>query len=244
MEPDRTCDACGRTFTPARADARYCSGACRAKASRERKRDEASPPPLAAIKRPTASNTAPQAPLASPDPPPDGLRADLVERFFDMEDRVAELGDDLQVLKDVEQRIADLRGKVEQAINEARRRAGPDEATIRTLANEAAHAETRTLARRIHALENRPPEARSDGHVRGEIAALDQRLAAIEARPVGRVAAAGHDPGLQGKVHEIERACIRLGRRLTGLEADVNKLALAFAQHVYGEAGGEDDVEE
>lgn len=30
------CDGCGKEFTPARSDARYCSGACRTRAYRER----------------------------------------------------------------------------------------------------------------------------------------------------------------------------------------------------------------
>lgn len=31
-----TCDGCGKEFTPARSDARYCSGLCRTRAYRER----------------------------------------------------------------------------------------------------------------------------------------------------------------------------------------------------------------
>ena len=38
-----TCDRCGRTFTAARADARYCSGKCRTDAYRERKNPNAKP---------------------------------------------------------------------------------------------------------------------------------------------------------------------------------------------------------
>jgi hypothetical protein len=34
----RQCDRCGETFTPTRADARYCTGACRQAAYRERHR--------------------------------------------------------------------------------------------------------------------------------------------------------------------------------------------------------------
>ena len=34
---DKSCVACGKRFTPARADALYCSTACRVRASRKRK---------------------------------------------------------------------------------------------------------------------------------------------------------------------------------------------------------------
>ena len=34
---DRTCQTCGAVFTPARADGRFCSGACRQAAYRQRR---------------------------------------------------------------------------------------------------------------------------------------------------------------------------------------------------------------
>lgn len=39
-----TCAGCGSTFTPTRADARYCSGACRVAAHRARRDPRARPP--------------------------------------------------------------------------------------------------------------------------------------------------------------------------------------------------------
>jgi hypothetical protein len=38
---DRTCQGCGATFTPARADGRYCCGACRQAAYRARRKQPA-----------------------------------------------------------------------------------------------------------------------------------------------------------------------------------------------------------
>ena len=35
---DKTCPVCGKTFTASRADSRFCSGTCRQKAHRDRKR--------------------------------------------------------------------------------------------------------------------------------------------------------------------------------------------------------------
>ena len=39
-----TCDVCSREFTPARADARYCSGKCRTQAYRRRAEPDKKPP--------------------------------------------------------------------------------------------------------------------------------------------------------------------------------------------------------
>jgi BMFP domain-containing protein YqiC len=178
-----------------------------------------------------------------PEQTPEGIRVYLAERFFDVEDRVAELGDDIETLKGLEARIAELGSKVERAMAEARRRTGPDEVTVRTWGREAAHAEVATLTRRVQAMESRPV-ARGDGGFRADLADLEQRVSAVEARPTHRGGAPGQDPAMKAKLDEIERACIRLGRRLATVEADLNKFALSFAQHVYSEAGGEDEEEE
>ena len=37
--PDRSCEGCGRVFTPRRLGQRHCSGRCRATASRQREVD-------------------------------------------------------------------------------------------------------------------------------------------------------------------------------------------------------------
>jgi len=192
---------------------------------------------------PEASNRA--VPRADDDPraASRGSRVDLAERFFDVEDRVAEIGDDIEALKGLEARIAELGSKVERAMTEARRRAGPDEATVRTWGREEAHAEIVGLTRRVQAVESRPV-ARSDGGIRSDLADLEQRVAVVEARPASRGTTPAQDPTTKARMDEIERACIRLGRRLCAVEADLNKFALSFAQHVYTEAGGDDEDDE
>lgn len=40
---DKKCDTCGATFTPARSDARFCSGRCRTLAYRQRRGEIAAP---------------------------------------------------------------------------------------------------------------------------------------------------------------------------------------------------------
>lgn len=42
--PDRSCEQCERRFTPSRRQQRFCTGSCRAKAAKARRRGQARPP--------------------------------------------------------------------------------------------------------------------------------------------------------------------------------------------------------
>ena len=172
---------CGRSFEAERADARYCSPNCRAKASKERRRaegeaDAEAPEASAKPARPETSRPEPAKPppQASPDSgtpfKEGGGPLDTWERFLALEERV----DDLDFYgKQDQEKLAPL-FEFPDRVDEVARQI-PTEAKIKEWSKEAAAAEIKSLRRRIEELEH--VVGGPDGLVN-----LDPALAHLEGR--------------------------------------------------------------
>lgn len=138
---------CARTFEAERADARYCSPTCRSRASKERKRagggDEAK-----VVTGPAEVSTARPVMDGGTGPAAPGFRSSLVERFFDLEDRV----DDLEFHGEEEQKkFAGLLGL--PALIDAVERRVPSEARIKERARDEILEEIHALGGRVEEME-------------------------------------------------------------------------------------------
>jgi len=217
MTITQTCawPGCGRTFEAERTDARYCSPTCRARASKERKRAEGEEGGDEAA-RPTAERTNDRRAEPGPGPGPaseTGFRPDLVERFFDLEDRV----DDLEFHdKEDQEKLAGLL-TLPARIDAVDRRIAPV-AKIKEWSKEEALDVIHDLRERLEALEavvNGP-----DGLVN-----LDPSHTALERRVATLEDPDGGDASLRIQVQRLEQALadeIRHGKKL---HRDIEKLA-------------------
>jgi len=219
MTITQTCawPGCGRTFEAVRADARYCSPTCRARASKERKRaeseegGEAAVPPADGAVRPTAPDPGSG---STSDP---GLRRDLVERFFDLEDRV----DDLEYHGKEDQRKLAGIFALPARIAEVEHRI-PTEARVREWSGEEAQDANHNLRERLEKLEGVISGPDGLANLDPAHARLARRVAALEdPDDVG-------DKSVRIKVRHLERALAREIERGDDLQRSIDQLAEAL----------------
>ena len=183
---------CGRTFEAERADARYCSPTCRARASKERKRaegdDDTAAPDTA--KPPTPKAVPESGPGSAP-----GIQQDIIERFFNLEDRV----DDLEFFGKEDQRklagLLDLPERVEAIAHDV-----PTEAVVKGWVAKAAQAEIRALRERVHELERQMNGPEGVANASSWIERLENRVTTLEDP--------GGDKSVQLRVKQLEAALI------------------------------------
>ena len=183
---------CGRTFEAERADARYCSPTCRARASKERKRaegedDTAAPEPAA----PPTPKAVPESGTGSAH----GIHQDIIERFFNLEDRV----DDLEFFgKEDQKKLAGLLDLPERV--EAIAHGVPTEAAVKAWVTKAAQAEIRSLRERVHELERQMNGPEGVANASSWIERLENRVTTLEDP--------GGDKSVQLRVKQLEAALI------------------------------------
>lgn len=201
MTITQTCawPGCGRTFEAERVDARYCSPTCRARASKERKRAEGEEGGDEAATHAIDRNNDHRAePGLGPGPASEtGFRPDLVERFFDLEDRV----DDLEFHdKEDQQKLAGLLA-LPARIDAVDRRV-PPEAKIKEWSKEEALDVIHDLRERVEELETLVKGPDGLVNLDAAHAGLERRVAALEDPD-------GGDASLRIQVRRLERALAR-----------------------------------
>ena len=198
-------DPCGQTFEAKRADARFCSGSCRAAASRARR---------AVVGTRSVPTTAPD-PVGRPEHPDE---AATDERLRVMEERLMDLEGDVEVAEAERDGLRLLQARLEPAL--ARAMAVVEEAQRAAEATaEAAVAPVREELARVQSEAVRPSDL---AELRAAVARLERRLAAMESR----------DPAASAperRLAEVEDAVITLARRVGRLREEFDVLVHAIA---------------
>lgn len=219
MTITRTCawPVCGRTFEAERADARYCSPTCRARASKERKRAKGEEGGDATAHTDSRADCPTEAGPGEGSTVETGFRPDLVERIFDLEDRV----DDLEYNGKEDQKklagIFTLPARLAEMENHI-----PTEARVREWSGEEALEAVHGLSERLETLEGVVSGPDGLANLHPAHARLARRVAALEdPDDVG-------DKSVRIKVRHLERALAREILRGDELQRNIGEIAEAL----------------
>ncbi len=199
---------CGKPFEAKRSDARYCSAACRARASRARRRGDpidTAPEPASPTPTPPRPDTtpAPSATPAVPDPPAPDRLARIEERLLDLEADIDAAERERNVLLDLRHRLEGNLRRAEATVEEVEERVETATEPFKELLPELV---TKTDL----------------DSLRSEVYRLDSRLDHLE----------HHGPTPtppERRLAEVERAATTLARRYARLRREFDTLVQAIA---------------
>lgn len=198
-------ETCGTVFEAKRADARFCSGSCRAAASRARR--------------------AVVGPGSGPTPEPDQAREpDREEAAIDdtrlraLEERVMDLEGDVEAAEAERDGLRALRGRLEAAVAQATSVVHD----VRGLADSAARAAVAPVQKELAKVRAEAVPRTEVAELRAVVERVEHRLAAMEER----IETA---PAPEDRLDEVEQAVIKLARRVGRLRDEFDLLVRAIA---------------
>lgn len=200
-------ESCGQPFEAKRDDARYCSAACRAKASRARRGGVGPDSGPTTGPRPDSGTVAPEV-----GPPPG------TDRLCALEEKVMDLEADVEADEHERDELHRLRARMERAVAVVEDIA----AEARRQAEAAAKAAVAPLQKELAAAQAGAVKRSDLVELRAAVERVERRLAAWEERVEGA-------PMPEERVDEVEQAVIELARRVGGLPEEFDLLVGAIA---------------